>query len=71
MLFIPDETGVTGVVTDRRECVYFNNLPQQMPFEYSDPADNMRKLPNIKTMIIGPMIAHDESVNGILQLYNY
>ena len=71
MICIPSDQGITGACFTRGKTVYYNNFTGVTQSLFYPETDNIKQYKNISSFIISPMIGHDGTPNGVVQLYSF
>ena len=69
MICVPHGVGTTGEVFAKNKSVYYNDF-EQSPY-FIPETDNLKETKNVKNFVIFPMVGHDDTPNGVVQMYSF
>ena len=65
MICIPQNVGLSYIVIEQKRTVFINDADPAKFMEFMNESDNILALKNIKSMVVVPMISHDNTVCGV------
>lgn len=71
MVCIPSDQGLTGAAFGKAKTIYFNGFDQVTQSKFYPETDNIKAFKNITNFMISPVIGHDGTPNGVMQLYSF